>query len=152
MTIVEIDCLPPGKEKLRRYISFALRYNQLHNLPEIGELYQRLKRDGAITQDEYNKMFIPSNTTMDGEITMTNQNQPNKELSLREQLLAAGMKEEEVDTRYSDLQVLKNDISTPIIEAYGASYIEFDSEIDGKEWYEIPGADFGRYAESKMRR
>ena len=46
--------MPRGKEKLRLWIQFGKRYNCLHKMPEIEELYQGLKRDGFVTMSDWN--------------------------------------------------------------------------------------------------
>ncbi len=60
----------------------------------------------------------------------------------RETLLSMGIKEEELDNHYSDLYVLKNEISTKFVEEYnGKSTVStFVSQIDNKVWYELLGA------------
>lgn len=61
-------------------------------------------------------------------------------MTIKEKLLALGMKEEELDSHYSDLYVLKNEISSKFVKDYEfkQSVTTFVSNIDGKVWYEIP--------------
>ena len=60
----------------------------------------------------------------------------------RETLLSLGMKPEEIDTHYSDLYVLKNDISTKFVNGLYVdqkrNVITFVSQIDKKVWYDMP--------------
>ncbi|PGK51929.1 hypothetical protein CN918_29495 [Priestia megaterium] len=143
MNLLTIDKMPKSKEKLQELVKFAVLNDIKGNMPEIEELYQSLKKDKLITQKQYNKMFDIAVTNMNGDGKMSGQKQQNqnkKELTLREQLLAAGMKESEVDTHSSDLYVLKNDISTAFIENYEFknNVTTFKSQIDGLIWYDIP--------------
>ena len=64
------------------------------------------------------------------------------EKSLREQFLDAGMKKSQLGNWQSDLYVLKNEISTQLLKEYKFqnNIQTFISEIDGKEWYDIPFA------------
>ena len=68
----------------------------------------------------------------------------------RETLLSLGMKEEELDNHYSDLYVLKNDISTKFVKEYnGRSTVStFVSQIDKKVWYKLLGACVEYYTRS----
>ena len=143
MDLLTIDKMPRNKDKLQQYIQFALQNNPKERMPEIEELYQSLKKDGLITQEKFNAMFnlALTNTNGDGKMSgQVQQNKNNKELTLRQQLVAAGMKESEVDTHSSDLYVLKSDISTKFIENYEFKSIvtTFKSQIDGLIWYDIP--------------
>ena len=65
-----------------------------------------------------------------------------KELTIKQQLLNLGMKEEEIGNWCSDLHVLKNDISTKFINEYEfkQNVKTFRSEIDGSIWYDVPFA------------
>ena len=60
----------------------------------------------------------------------------------RETLLSLGMKPEEIDNHYSDLYVLKNDISTKFVNGLYAdqkrNVTTFVSQIDKKVWYDMP--------------
>jgi hypothetical protein len=60
----------------------------------------------------------------------------------RETLLSLGMKPEETDNHYSDLYVLKNDISTKFVNGLYAdqkrNVTTFVSQIDKKVWYGMP--------------
>lgn len=60
----------------------------------------------------------------------------------RETLLSLGMKPEEIGNHYSDLYVLKNDISTRFVETYKYrnNVKPFIRNIDHKIWYDIPFA------------
>lgn len=62
------------------------------------------------------------------------------ELTVKQQLLKLGMKENEIDNHASDLYVLKNDISKEFISTYDFknNVTIFRSQIDNKLWYEIP--------------
>ena len=59
-------------------------------------------------------------------------------LSLYQRLRRAGCI---IDSHYSDLYVLVDDISRPIVNEYIAGHMKcvttFISQIDGREWYEI---------------
>lgn len=61
-------------------------------------------------------------------------------MTVKEQLLQLGMKEEHIDTHESDLYVLKNDTSEKWLSEYEfkGSVETFISEIDGQVWYDIP--------------
>lgn len=63
-------------------------------------------------------------------------------MTIKEQLLSLGMKENELDNWTTDLYVLKNDISTKWISQYKykTNVTTFIDEIDGNIWYEIPFA------------
>jgi hypothetical protein len=60
----------------------------------------------------------------------------------RETLLSLGMKPEEIDNHYSDLYVLKNDISTKFVNGLCVdqkrNVTTFVSQIDKKVWYDMP--------------
>lgn len=60
--------------------------------------------------------------------------------TIKQQLLEAGVTEEQIDTHESDLYVLKNDISMAWLESYEfkASVTTFRSQIDNQIWYDIP--------------
>lgn len=61
-------------------------------------------------------------------------------MSLKEQLLKAGMTKEQIDNHESDLYVLKNAISTEVLKNYEfkQNVTTFISQIDKKVWYDIP--------------
>ncbi len=65
-----------------------------------------------------------------------------RNMTPRETLLSMGMKEEELDNHFSDLYVLKNDISTKFVDEYKFKrrVTTFVSQIDKKVWYELHGA------------
>lgn len=70
--------------------------------------------------------------------------------TLREQLLAAGMTEDQLGNWSSDLYVLKTPISTKVLESYEfkSNVTTFRSETEpykGKIWYEIPFAYVEHY-------
>jgi hypothetical protein len=60
----------------------------------------------------------------------------------RETLLSMGMETEELDNHYSDLYVLKNDISTKFVNGLCVdqkrNVTTFVSQIDKKVWYDMP--------------
>jgi hypothetical protein len=58
----------------------------------------------------------------------------------KQDLLALGMKEEELGNYNSDLHVLTNKISTAWMMNYTfrMNVTKFKSSIDGKIWYEVP--------------
>ena len=72
-------------------------------------------------------------------------------MTIKGELLQLGMKENEIDSNYSDLYLLKNDISTKWIESYDfkKQVTTFVSEIDNKVWYEIPFGRFNEYVQDK---
>ncbi len=55
MDLNAIDKMPRGKEKLRLWICYGKRYNCLHEMPEVEELYYSLKREGLATIHDWNK-------------------------------------------------------------------------------------------------
>ncbi len=61
-------------------------------------------------------------------------------LTIKEQLLKAGLYESEIDTHESDLYVKVNDISTKFVDNYEfkKNVTTFKDEIEHKLWYEIP--------------
>ena len=63
-------------------------------------------------------------------------------MTMYEELLNLGIKENELDHHCSDLYVLKNSISTKFVNDYEfkMNVTQFRSEIDGLIWYEIPFA------------
>lgn len=64
-------------------------------------------------------------------------------MTMYEELLSLGMKEEELDNHCSDLYILKNAISTKFINEYEfkMNVTTFRSELeDRKIWYDIPFA------------
>jgi len=156
MNLLTIDKMPKSKEKLQEFVRFAVLNDIKENMPEIEELYQSLKKDKLITQKQFNKMFDLTRTNTNGDGTMSGQNQQNqnnRELTLRQQLLAAGMKENEVDTHSSDLYVLKNDISIEFIENYEFknNVTTFKSQIDGLIWYDIPFGYMNEHCELRKQ-
>lgn len=71
--------------------------------------------------------------------------------TIKQELLALGMKENELDTHESDLYALKNDISEKWLQGYEFknNVTTFTSEIDNKVWYDIP---FGYMSEHYVKR
>lgn len=63
-------------------------------------------------------------------------------MTIKQQLLLAGMKENEIDNHESDLYVLKNEVSTKFIESYEfkSNVTTFIDEIDNVQWYDFPFA------------
>lgn len=65
------------------------------------------------------------------------------------------MNENEIGNHYSDLYVLKNDKSIPIVEAYRkefpVSVSTFKSQIDNRIWYDISFA-YLPYWENKLKK
>lgn len=61
-------------------------------------------------------------------------------MSIKQELLSLGMKENEIDNHESDLYVLKNETSTKWVNGYEFknNVTTFISQIDNKIWYEIP--------------
>lgn len=60
--------------------------------------------------------------------------------NLKQQLLNAGIKKENIDHHESDLYVIKNDISTKIINNYKFKNNVTTFKSDGQKWYDIPFA------------
>lgn len=73
------------------------------------------------------------------------------EKTIRQQLLTAGMKKNEIDSHASDLYVLKNDISSKWLETYEykSNVTTFINNIDKVVWYDIPFGNMDEYMESK---
>jgi hypothetical protein len=74
------------------------------------------------------------------------------EKTTREELLEAGMKENELGNWCSDLHVLKNDISTEYMKnkyQFPMNVKTFRSAIDGTVWYDVPFAYSEYYAERR---
>jgi phosphoribosylformylglycinamidine (FGAM) synthase-like amidotransferase family enzyme len=63
-------------------------------------------------------------------------------MSIKNELLALGMNENDIGNYCSDLHVKVNDISKAFISAYEFKNIVtvFVSQIDGKQWFDIPFA------------
>lgn len=59
---------------------------------------------------------------------------------LKQQLLNAGIKKENIDYYESDLYVIKNDISTKIINNYKFKDNVTTFKNDDQTWYDIPFA------------
>lgn len=63
-------------------------------------------------------------------------------MTMYQELLSLGMKEEELGNWCSDLHVMKNAISDKFVNEYEfkMNVTKFRSEIDGLIWYDIPFA------------
>lgn len=65
------------------------------------------------------------------------------------------MNENEIGNHYSDLYVLKNEKSIPIVETHKKQFpvcvSSFKSQIDNKIWYDISFA-YNPYWKNKLRR
>lgn len=72
-------------------------------------------------------------------------------MTIKEELLNAGMEEHQIDSRYSDLYVLKNDVSANWVSEYEYRQTVklFVSDVDGLFWYEIPFGYMDEYIENK---
>lgn len=72
-------------------------------------------------------------------------------MTLKQQLLKAGMKEKELDNHESDLYVKKCAISKKVLNDYEFknNVTEFTSEIDGTVWYDIPFAYMNEFLGEK---
>ncbi len=57
--------------------------------------------------------------------------------AIYDDMLAAGVS---VENHYSDLYVPVNEITQPIVAKYSGKVYTFVSQIDGKQWYDIPFA------------
>lgn len=57
MKLHKIDRMKPSKMKLYLWIRFGMKYNCLHEMPEIQELYYTLKQREEVTQSDWNKMI-----------------------------------------------------------------------------------------------
>jgi len=73
--------------------------------------------------------------------------------TLREQMLAAGMQPDQLDNWCSDLYVLKNDISSKVLESYEwkKNVTTFKAKVEpykGRMWYDIPFG-YAEYFEDK---
>lgn len=55
MDLNYIDKMESSKEKLFKWIEYGKKHNCLHDMPEIHELYLRLKREGKVTMQEWNE-------------------------------------------------------------------------------------------------
>lgn len=68
-------------------------------------------------------------------------------MTIKDELLKVGMKENEIGTHCSDLHVLKNDISTNWVNNYQfkMNVTTFKSQIDNLIWYDIPFAYMDEY-------
>ncbi|MCK1999780.1 hypothetical protein MZM54_00100 [[Brevibacterium] frigoritolerans] len=55
LSLKEIDAVENSKEKLKLWISYGKAFNCLDQMPEVHELYTRLKREKQITLPEWNQ-------------------------------------------------------------------------------------------------
>lgn len=53
----EIDKMPASKEKFEAWMQYAKENNCLQDMPEIHDLYVRLKREGKVTLADWNEFF-----------------------------------------------------------------------------------------------
>lgn len=57
MKLHKIDRMKPSRMKLYLWIKYATKYDVMHMMPEIPELYYSLKQREEITQQDWDKMI-----------------------------------------------------------------------------------------------
>lgn len=55
LSLKEIDAVEDPKEKLRLWITYAKAFNCFPEMPEINELYTRLKKEEQVTIEDWNQ-------------------------------------------------------------------------------------------------
>ena len=73
--------------------------------------------------------------------------------TIKQQLLIAGMKKNQLDNHSSDLYVLKNEVSEKWLQSYEYKnqVTTFKSETDNEVYYEIPFAYMNEYVNNKKK-